>query len=114
MPAVLGNNGAEPPLLIVAAVPFLLGMLMGLSSGFIGVGFPLLMSLLGGTMDPAYIIVAYVSGLTGIMVSPMHLCMLLTIGYFRSRFGPFWRWVALSQGVVVGFAFLFFWLIPRV
>lgn len=117
MPAVLpeimlGLN--LPPLLIVAAVPFLLGMLMGLSSGFIGVGFPLLMSLLGGTMDPAYIIVAYISGLTGIMVSPMHLCMLLTIGYFRSRFGPFWRWVALSQGVMVGFAFLFFWLIPRV
>ena len=100
-----------PPLLIVAALPFLLGALFGLTSAVVGVGFPLLLGILGGIMEPSYIVVAYVSCLAGIMLTPMHVCMVLTLEYFKAGFGRFWRWVFISEAVVVGAAFVMYWVI---
>jgi len=73
--------------LIVFALPFLVGLLTGLTAAYVGVGFPIVSSafILTGGIDSG-IFLAYAGGLMGIMVSPVHLCLVLTKKYFRAGF----------------------------
>lgn len=73
-----------PVVLMVILLPLLTGVLTGLVSACIGVSFPLVMSF----MDPsaAYVMLAYVAGVIGVMLSPVHLCLVLTVEYFKADF----------------------------
>lgn len=73
--------------LIIFALPFLVGLLTGLTAAYVGVGFPIVSSafiLTGGLSSGIFL--AYAGGLMGIMVSPVHLCLVLTKKYFRAKF----------------------------
>ncbi|MFZ5634291.1 MAG: DUF401 family protein [Bacillota bacterium] len=73
-----------PALVVVTVLPLAIGMLTGMVQASIGVSFPLVM----GIIEPsaAYAMLAYVSGVAGVMISPIHLCLILTIEYFRADF----------------------------
>jgi len=73
--------------LIIFTLPFLVGLLTGLTAAYVGVGFPIVSSafiLTGGLSSGIFL--AYAGGLMGIMVSPVHLCLVLTKKYFRAKF----------------------------
>jgi len=76
-----------PADLVVFALPFLVGFLTGLTAAYVGVGFPIVSSafLLTGGLSSG-IFLAYAGGLMGIMVSPVHLCLVLTKKYFQSKY----------------------------
>lgn len=73
-----------PVLLLVVLLPLLTGVLTGLVSASIGVSFPLVMSM----VEPAavHVMMAYVAGVIGVMLSPVHLCLVLTVEYFKADF----------------------------
>lgn len=71
-----------PVLPIVCLLPFLVGLLTGLTVGFVGSTFPLLISLGGDSL--AHISLAFAAGFIGVLLSPVHLCLILTIEYFRA------------------------------
>jgi len=76
-----------PADLIVFTLPFLVGLLTGLTAAYVGVGFPIVSSafaLTGGLGSG--ILLAYAGGLMGIMLSPVHLCLVLTKKYFAAGF----------------------------
>ncbi|MCP4582719.1 MAG: DUF401 family protein [candidate division Zixibacteria bacterium] len=78
--------------LVVFTLPFLVGLLTGLTAAYVGVGFPIVSSafiLTGGLNSGIYL--AYAGGLMGIMVSPVHLCLVLTKAYFKAQFGGIFR-----------------------
>lgn len=93
MAAVSGGGLA----LFGAAVllPFLVGMVAGINVAFVGATFPLLLGLLEtlglGEQTLAYLVLATFSGFSGVMVSPIHICFILTCEYFGADVGRTWR-----------------------
>lgn len=83
--------------LFAAAVflPFLVGVVAGINVAFVGATFPLLIGLLHslGMEDQMvpYLILGSFSGFTGVMISPIHICFVLTCNYFETDLARAWR-----------------------
>jgi integral membrane protein (TIGR00529 family) len=72
-----------PLLPVICLLPFMTGMLTGLTVGFVGGTFPLLISMTGGA-SLAHITLAFAAGFIGVLLSPVHLCLVLTKEYFKA------------------------------
>ena len=97
-----------PVALVVAVLPFVAGMVTGLAIGFVGTSFPILLGLLAAAPDAGplgpYIALAYAFGHLGQMLSPMHLCHVMSNRYFNTRFSPVYRHIlpaAAAMGACV-------------
>lgn len=81
-----GNN--IPVIFIIMLIPFISGLSTGIAVGFVGASFPIVMNLLGP--DPAlsnvmsYTVIAYSFGFAGMMMSPVHVCHIVTVQFFNS------------------------------
>ena len=74
-----------PTYLILAILPFLAGLMTGLTIAYVGITFPILMPLMGGdAISPGLLALAFGSGFAGVMLSPVHLCLVLTREYFNA------------------------------
>jgi len=74
-----------PVYLLLFLIPFIAGVMTGLTVGYIGITFPLLMPLMGDpTPSPGLVALAFASGFAGVMLSPIHLCYVLTCEYFHA------------------------------
>jgi hypothetical protein len=72
--------------------PFLVGFLTGVNHAYVGVSFPILLPFfLGQGVNLPYIMFAYASGFAGILLSPVHLCLVLTKEYFKADFNKIYR-----------------------
>ena len=85
------SRGNVPIGLIIAFLPFLAGLVTGIAIGFAGVAFPIVVGLIssGGdvSIQPmAALALAFSMGYAGMMLSPLHLCFLLTVDYFSASF----------------------------
>jgi len=80
---VLQNSGI-PMMFVIGAIGFLAGILTGTSQGFVAITFPLVAAISTGNIAMA--VVAYVAGFVGQMLSPAHLCFLVTLDYFKADF----------------------------
>ena len=72
------------PLIITGILTFVTGILTGTSGGFVAVSMPVVVALAPGNL--AAVVVGFVIGTAGQMLSPMHLCILVTCEYFHSNF----------------------------
>lgn len=72
-----------PVALLMALIPFIAGLMTGLTVGYVGITFPLLLPLMG-TPSPSLWLeaLAFASGFCGVMLSPVHLCFVLTREFF--------------------------------
>jgi hypothetical protein len=101
-----------PAILAVVSLPFIAGMVTGLAFGFVGVSFPIVLGILGAMSigSPApYIALAYACGHLGQMLSPIHLCYVVSNRYFKTSFGPVYRHIvppALATAVLTALYFL--------
>jgi integral membrane protein (TIGR00529 family) len=85
--------------------PFLVGLLTGVNQAFVAITFPLLVPIVGaGSPDPFLALFAYVSGFTGILISPAHLCLALTADYFKADLRDVYRILAGPVAIVFGAA----------
>ncbi|MHC4563433.1 MAG: DUF401 family protein, partial [Planctomycetota bacterium] len=76
-----------PVAVVVAALPFIAGMVLGVAVGFVGTAFPIVFPLVVGTKAPmAYVMLAYAFGHMGQMLSPIHICQIVTLEYFKSNY----------------------------
>ncbi|RMG68480.1 MAG: DUF401 family protein [Nitrospirae bacterium] len=73
---------AVPLLPLFIILPFMAGLLTGITVGFVSSTFPLLLSLT--EPQPALFSLAFVSGYAGVLLSPVHVCFILTREYFRA------------------------------
>lgn len=80
----LRNANAET---VVFTLSFVIGLLTGISIAFISIVFPIIAPFLmpGGALDMPLLAFAYVGGFTGVMLSPTHLCFIVTTDYFGTR-----------------------------
>jgi hypothetical protein len=68
---------------VLFLLPFMTGMLTGFTVGFVGSTFPLIISLAGNASTGA-ISFAFASGFLGVLLSPTHICLILTREYFKA------------------------------
>ena len=99
-----------PPVLIYFTIPFLVGLLTGLTVGFVGATFPLITAMMGGHPDPGAITFAFASGFAGVMLSPTHLCLLLTVRYFKADLAATYRLMYLPVALVFAIGLVRYWL----
>ncbi len=89
-----------PVAVLSFVLPFLMGLLTGVTPGFVGTVFPFLIPFWEG--DPVgWLQFAYASGLAGIFLSPAHLCLSMTQEYFRASLRRVLWLVAIPAGAVV-------------
>lgn len=78
-----------PVVLMVMFLPFVCGMATGLAVGFVGASFPIVLSLLGDTPPTnewlATCLLAFAWGHSGMMLSPVHVCLIVSNEHFRTR-----------------------------
>ena len=76
-------------------LPFLVGGVAGITIAFVGTTFPILISLIQtmghGHLLLAYMMLALVSGFVGVLLSPLHLCLLLSNAYFKTTLAEVYR-----------------------
>ncbi len=89
-----------PLLPVLFLMPFITGILTGITVGFVGSTFPLIYSLTGA--DPHSFTFAFASGFIGVLLSPVHVCLILTREYFRAdMMGVYKRIIPLALIVLV-------------
>lgn len=94
-------EGAGIPLVAVAFVlPLVVGFVTALETAFVGLTFPLLLAV-AGHPDLRLLAFAYAAGFAGVMLSPLHLCMIFTREYFATEYLPILRPVALATLLVL-------------
>ena len=82
--AVLLSARAISATMVIGIIAFLGGLLTGTSQGFVAITFPFIASLAPGNLTLAMI--AFALGTAGQMMSPAHLCLLVTLDYFKADF----------------------------
>jgi integral membrane protein (TIGR00529 family) len=91
-----------PFLMVVVAMPLISGFITGITIGFVGASFPLLVPLFTGLSPFDFLLhasLAYVSGYVGMnvsgyvgmMLSPVHICLLVTKDYFKASMAASYR-----------------------
>ncbi len=90
-------DSGVPLILVVALLPFIAGLVTGIAIGFAGIAFPLLIGLAtSGATELAPVstlMLGFAFGYAGMMCSPIHLCLVLTRGYFGSSLGALYRYL---------------------
>ncbi len=100
LPVYLKSLGV-PDLLVLVCLTFFVAFAIGLSQGYVAATFPLLIGIIGtgSQLNPGAFVLAYISGFVGIMLSPVHLCLFITVDYFKADLIKVWRKVVFP-GVV--------------
>ncbi len=87
--SALSSSGV-PLWLIAMFIPFLVGLMTGLTIAPPAISFPILISLFKNDAHFLnYMMLAFASGICGNMISPLHLCLVLTKDYFQADWGGF-------------------------
>ena len=109
-------QGLHVPISLIAAVlPFIVGIIAGITIAFVGSTFPLIILLLRAAGDASclssYTMLAMVSGFMGVLLSPLHLCLLLTNQYFNCPLGSSYRYLWKPCLFLFGSAVIYFFLL---
>ncbi len=98
---------------ITMLLPFLVGGAAGITIAFVGTTFPILISLITAYGEAhlmlPYMMLGMVSGFAGVLLSPLHLCLLLSNGYFKTSLQPVYKylWVPCFFLVLSGSLYFF-------
>ena len=131
---VIGASGAVEQLSRVASgpgalfaltlfLPFLVGAISGITVAFVGSTFPILLGILGAgaaTGLPAdnpqliaYLVLGLFAGFTGVMISPLHVCFILSCQFFGVDMAQAWRRLVIPCALLLCFGIGWFFVLLR-
>ncbi len=93
-----------PIILVILIMPFFSGLITGIAIGFVGLSFPLIIHLfpMSNLFDYlSYAALAFSFGFMGMMLSPVHLCLLLTKDYFKASLLGSYRYLFMPTLTVM-------------
>lgn len=103
-----------PVIAVVVALPMFVGIATGLNASVVAASFPIIAGLMAAEgvqgVDLQYVAVAFASGASGTMLSPVHLCLILTAEYFGVDLYRMIKAMIAPQSVVLGVALALHWL----
>jgi len=88
-----------PFLPIICILPFMTGLMTGITVGFVSSTFPLLISM-SGEASLALISLAFAAGFIGVLLSPVHLCLVLTKEYFKADLWGIYKKILPASAVI--------------
>ena len=96
-----------PTWLVVAVLPLTTGLLTGMVLPMVSISFPIIIGFIGtGPMvDWSLFALAFAFGFSGVMLSPLHLCLVLTIEHFKADFNKTFRLLLVPQIAFMVLAF---------
>ena len=104
-----------PLLIIIALLPFMVGLIAGLAIAVVGSTFPILIPMIHSMGETqymlAYMMLAMVCGFAGVLLSPLHLCLVLSNEYFQTRLSSVYRYLWFPCIALVLVAFGYFGLL---
>lgn len=78
-----------PKTALLVLIPFICGVSTGIAIGFVGASFPIVMGLIGENPSFATLLsttfLAFGSGYVGMIVSPVHVCLIVTNEHFKTE-----------------------------
>lgn len=115
VPQLIDLGGGTALFMAAVFAPALVGMVAGITMAFVGSTFPLLLGLLPqlGLADHAmaYVTLAFFSGYAGVMLSPLHICFVMTCQYFDVGIGALWKKVFPMGALLMLFGLCWFWFL---
>lgn len=98
-----------PPEVVIFLVCFTAGLLTGMVAAFVAMGYTILAGFLyTNGIEPSYIFLAYLSGYLGMILSPTHLCLILTNEYFKSDLLKVYKRIAIPISIMAVTGFLIY------
>ncbi len=91
---------------------FLIGFAVGIELGFSAIVFPLLLGFsgIGNTFNPLNFMLIFGGGLMGVMLSPLHLCLILTAKYYKAKLTRVYKYLIPSVFMVCAILWIFYLL----
>ncbi|MCJ7549342.1 MAG: DUF401 family protein [Anaerolineae bacterium] len=95
-----------PPMAIAFFVPMVVGLLTGTAAAALALSVPMVAPVLqGGALSGLSAGVwLFVASFSGVLLSPLHLCLALTKDYFGAAWGDLYKRIVPSVGLVVAAA----------
>lgn len=91
-----------PHFLIIVILPLIIGFITGITIGYVGLAFPLLLPFFKENLS--LFMLAYVSGYVGVLLSPTHLCFSVTQKYFNASYAKVYKSTVPALGTIMCFA----------
>lgn len=101
---LLRQSGVSPAVLITI-LTFTVGVLTGQITSFVAITFPIVNVIAPG--DIHLVTIGYVMGVLGSMLSPAHLCLVVSLDYFKAGIISSLKPIALMAGVITVLVFIF-------
>jgi len=90
------------PFIVLFSIPFFVGMMTGMSAAALGIGLPVLLPIIvQGEANLYYAILAFTGSFAGVMISPMHLCLVVTRNYFKADMGKIYKMLILPLTIII-------------
>ena len=97
---------------VVAMLPFISGMVTGLAIGFVGISFPIIHDMVTASKDEpmaaSYMILAYACGHIGMMLTPLHVCHVVSNKYFETPFAPVYKRIIPAACITLSLGIAYF------
>jgi hypothetical protein len=108
------TSARVPIILVIVVLPFLVGSITGITVAFVGTTFPIIFSLLTNTgmADQllAHTILGFCAGYLGVLLSPLHVCLVLTCTYFQTNLARVYPKLSIPCAAVAVAGLLSFWI----
>jgi integral membrane protein (TIGR00529 family) len=94
-----------PILFVIALIPFVSGAVTGVAFGFVGASFPIVFAMIGPN-QPTHVLMAattfaYGFGYVGMILSPVHICFVVTNEYFKTKIFSAYKYILMPLTVVL-------------
>ena len=93
------QNSPLPVPVIIGCVSFIIGVLTGMSQGHVAIVMPIVAAMATGNLNLAGVAMAF--GVAGQMLTPTHMCLVVTVDYFKSNFFKTLQPVLLSEVIIL-------------
>ncbi|MBQ7318251.1 MAG: DUF401 family protein [Phascolarctobacterium sp.] len=93
------QNSPLPVPVIIACVSLIIGVLTGMSQGHVAIVMPIVAAMQTGSLNLAGVAMAF--GVAGQMLTPTHMCLVVTIDYFKSNFFQSLKPIAICEVIIL-------------
>jgi len=100
IPEAFAKLGVHP-FIVLFSIPFFIATMTGVGSAALGIGLPVLLPIIvQGEPNLYYAMLAFAGSFAGVMISPMHLCLVVTKNYFKADMAKIYKMLTLPLIII--------------
>jgi integral membrane protein (TIGR00529 family) len=90
-----------PALSLCFLITFIIGITTAGEYVYTGTAFPLLSEIIGTSSNirDIFLLISYTGGYLGVMLSPVHLCLVLTLEYYKARYSGVYKYLVPAVAI---------------